>query len=95
MASETGRTRPRKAAVALRYEQGNDAAPLVVASGKGLIAERIVAEAREHEVPVQEEAQLARALGQDQVGREIPPELYRAVAEVLAFVFRVGQRVST
>lgn len=95
MAPETQKTQPRKAAVALRYEQGKDVAPQVVASGKGLIAERIVAEARDHKIPVKEDAQLARALGQVQVGREIPPELYRAVAEVLAFVFRVGRRVSS
>ena len=84
---------PRKAAIALGYVPGNVQAPRVVAAGKGLMAERILAVAREHGIPEREDAMLAAALGKIEVGREIPPVLYRAVAEVLAFVYRLNQRV--
>jgi flagellar biosynthesis protein len=80
---------PRKAAVALRYERGMDAAPVIVAAGKGLVAEKIEEKARAHGVPVKEEGALAKALVTLKVGEEIPPELYRAVAEVLAFVYKL------
>lgn len=91
-----GRSLPKKqrpTAVALRYDGESEEAPRVVASGKGLLAERIVEEARHHDVPIREDAQLARVLGQIEVGREIPPELYRAVAEIIAFIYRLNQRV--
>jgi len=80
---------PRKAAVALRYDRGADAAPVIVAAGKGRIAEKIEERARLHGVPVKEEGALANALVTLDVGQEIPPELYKAVAEVLAFVYRL------
>lgn len=86
--------RRRREAVALRYEKGRDEAPRVVASGKGAVAEKIVAAAREHDIPVKEDAPLARVLGQIELGTEIPPALYRAVAELLAFVFRLNRRVA-
>jgi type III secretion system FlhB-like substrate exporter len=57
------------------------------------MAERILNVAREHGIPEREDAALAAALGKIEVGREIPPALYRAVAEVLAFVYRLNQRM--
>ena len=78
-----------KSAVALRYDGDKDAAPQVVASGKGLVAEKLVELARAHEVPVHEDKALSAALGVIEVGQHIPPEMYRAVAEVLAFVYRL------
>lgn len=74
-------------AVALHYN-GNGA-PRVVAKGGGQVAERIVETAREHNVPLQEDAALASALARLDLGREIPRELYVAVAHVLAFAWMV------
>jgi len=74
-------------AVALRYDGEQDRAPRVVAKGSGPLAERIMAVAREHGVPLHEDAGLAGALYRLDLLEEIPPELYRAVAEVLAFLY--------
>jgi len=78
-----------KVAVALRYRHGEDVAPLVTASGRGLLADRILALAEEARVPIHQDAELAEALDQIGVDRAIPPELYSAVAEVIAFVHRL------
>lgn len=81
-----------KQAAALRYEQGKDAAPRVVASGKGIVAERIIKEAEQHGVPVRDDPDLAKLLAMLPLGEEIPPDLYAAVAEVLAFVYGLSHR---
>ncbi len=73
-----------KKAVALKYEKGS--VPRVRAKGRGRLAERIVREALSAGVPVHHDALLADALYELQLDAEIPPELYRAVAAVLAFV---------
>ncbi len=83
---------PTHFAVALKYERNRNGAPIVVAKGKGAMALRIVAIAEEHNVPVLERKPLARALYfLADIGKEIPPDLYHAVAQVLAYVFRMGQ----
>lgn len=82
----------RRKAVALRYDPGHDAAPRVVAKGAGLLADRIVELARQHGVHVHEDPELAALLSRLQVDADIPEELYRAVAEVLAFVYRLNRR---
>ena len=82
-------TRPtdgRARAVALRYRPEQGGAPQVVAKGEGELAARIEALAREHGVPVEEDAGLAELLGSCPLGGEIPLELYQAVAELLAFL---------
>ncbi len=80
-------TNPTHVAVALRYDAEKDRAPVVVAKGKGAIAERIVNVAENHDVPVVRKPELARSIYQAvDVGEEIPPEFYRAVAEIIAFV---------
>jgi flagellar biosynthetic protein FlhB len=80
-------TNPTHFAVALRYDRTKAPAPYVVAKGADLIAERIREIAREHGVPIVENKPLARALWrQVKVGRVIPNEFFKAVAEVLAFV---------
>ena len=79
----------RKRAVALRYEQGKDKAPVVVAKGSGELADKIIQIAKENNVPIVEDKYLISALMNVEVYEEIPPELYRAVAKVLAFVKRV------
>jgi flagellar biosynthetic protein FlhB len=86
-------TNPTHYAVALRYEPGEMTAPVVVAKGQRLIAQRIKAIAREHGVPLVENKPLARALFEAcDIGSAIPSELYQAVAEVIAFVFRKSGR---
>ena len=80
-----GRNR-RKTAVALRYKEGDAGAPRVLAKGKGLIAEKILAEAARYGIPLHEDADLAEALSGVDLGGEIPQALYAAVAEILIFV---------
>jgi len=85
-------TNPTHFAVALKYENGN-AAPVVVAKGQDLIALRIRELAAEHGVPLVPNPPLARGLhGSVEVGQQIPEEFYAAVAQVLAFVYRVAAR---
>jgi flagellar biosynthetic protein FlhB len=91
-------TNPTHLAVVLRYEKGKMQAPQVVAKGQRLIAERIKEVAREHAIPVVENKLLAQALFKSvEIGQEIPVDLYQAVAEVLAFVYRLksGHRAAS
>lgn len=82
-------TNPTHYAVALRYERGRDQAPVVLAKGENGFARRIKALAAEHNVPMVENRPVARLLfGLGRVGEPIPAELYQAVAEILAFVYR-------
>jgi len=86
-------TNPTHLAVALRYRQGMDEAPVVVAKGAGRLAARIREIAEEHDIPLMENPPLARALYKDvSIGESIPAELYQAVAEILAVVFRLQER---
>ncbi|MGA2119946.1 MAG: EscU/YscU/HrcU family type III secretion system export apparatus switch protein [Bryobacteraceae bacterium] len=81
---------PTHFAVAIRYEMERMAAPLVVAKGKNYLAQRIRQIAIENQVPIIENPPLAQALyGSVEVGQEIPPHLYRAVAEILAYIFKL------
>lgn len=74
-----------KQAVALEYDP-DDAAPRVIASGRGALAERIIEKARESNVPVHQDDKLANTLSRLDIGDMIPPELYGVVAEILVFV---------
>ena len=78
----------RQTAVALAY-QGQDSAPRVVAKGRGLVAQAIIASAREHGIFVHESEELVSLLMQVELDRQIPPELYLAVAELLAWLYRL------
>ena len=81
---------PRQLAVALGYQPGRERAPEILARGGGLLAERILEAAREHGVPVHEDADLAEVLARLDVGSEVPEELYEAVAQLLAFIYRMN-----
>jgi flagellar biosynthesis protein len=81
---------PQREAVALAYRQ-TDAAPRVVARGRGLVAEEIISRAREHGVYVHESPELVSLLMQVDLDQHIPPQLYRAVAELLAWLYRLEQ----
>ncbi len=83
--------KPSKAA-ALRYEHGKDPAPRVVAKGRGKVAEKIVALAEAHGVPLVEDRNLVQVLDALDVDTQIPAELYQAVAEVLVFVYRLNRQ---
>jgi flagellar biosynthesis protein len=79
----------RKAA-ALRYDQARDAAPRVVAKGRGKLAEKIVAVAQSNQIPLVQDTNLMQMLDLLELDTQIPPKLYQAVAEVLAFVYRLN-----
>jgi flagellar biosynthetic protein FlhB len=81
---------PTHYAVAIRYDQATMAAPLVVAKGKNYLAARIRLRATENQIPIIENPPLAQALYKTvDIGQEVPPHLYRAVAEILAYIFRL------
>jgi len=84
---------PRRRASALRYEPG-DVAPRVVAGGSGLVAERIIAAAREAGVPVREDPALVEALATLDLGDAVPEAMWRAVAEVLAWAYRLDAQAA-
>ncbi len=85
-------TPPRKA-VALRYDESRDQAPKVIAKGDRLLADRIIALAEENGIAIQEDPDLVGLLAKLDVEAEIPETLYAAVAEVLAFVYRLNNRL--
>ncbi len=76
-------------ATALHYDPEKRGAPRVIASGQRKVAEQILAEARKHNISIYEDAALTAALSSVNLGEEIPAELYRVVAEVLAYIYRV------
>lgn len=86
---------PRKEAVALTYDKYRKDVPRVVAKGKGLIAEEILERAKEHDIPVQEDASLVELLGKLNINEKIPEELYQAVAEVFAFIYRADKNAGS
>ncbi len=79
-------------AVAIVYNEKESDAPKVVASGKGIVAENIIAAAREAGIHIQQDANLVEVLAKVEIGEEIPVELYQTVAEILAFVYRVNEK---
>ncbi|MBO8158638.1 EscU/YscU/HrcU family type III secretion system export apparatus switch protein [Thermosyntropha sp.] len=82
----------RKKAVALRYDEEKDAAPRVVAKGRGIIADKIKAVAEEYGVAVHRDEGLADYLMALDLYEEIPPELYPVIAEILAFIYRMDKK---
>ena len=99
--AQTGRARPLHGsrhmttplAVALQYDKSAVPVPRVIAKGRGETGEAILALAREHGMPIEENAPLAEALAQVELGDDIPEALYRAVAEVLIFILRASGRI--
>ncbi|MBI5682713.1 MAG: EscU/YscU/HrcU family type III secretion system export apparatus switch protein, partial [Deltaproteobacteria bacterium] len=87
-------TNPTHLAVAVKYEHGKMRAPLVVAKGAGIVAEKIKEIARGHKVPVIENKPLAQIIWKTvEIGKEIPAALYKTVAEVLAYIYRARGKV--
>jgi len=86
-------TNPTHFAVALKYDMKNDTAPRVVAKGVDAVAQRIKAIAVEHDVPLHEDRELARALFKScKIGDEIPAQLFKAVAQILAYFFNLKKK---
>ena len=83
----------REKAAALKYERGIDAAPTIVAKGQGLMAQKIISLAQKNGVPVHEDRNLIEILSTIDLYEEIPAELYKAVAEVLAFIYKMSGRL--
>jgi flagellar biosynthesis protein len=81
----------RRAAVALRYDAATEKAPKITAKGHGLMADNIIALARDKGVPIREDPDLVQVLSQLDLDQEIPPSLYQVVAELLAFVYQLNQ----
>jgi flagellar biosynthesis protein len=94
MQSPFSRRKPprRTEAVALGYDEEQDEAPRVLASGRGYIGEKILALAKENKIPIHYDPLLAGALASLEIDEVIPPELYQVVAEVLAYVYRVREK---
>ncbi|MES2049015.1 MAG: EscU/YscU/HrcU family type III secretion system export apparatus switch protein [Pseudomonadota bacterium] len=84
---------PMQNAIALAYQAG-DAAPKVVAKGKGLIAEEIIARAKEHGIYIHQSKELVSLLMKVELDHDIPPALYRVVAELLAWLYHIENESS-
>ncbi|MGL1934718.1 MAG: EscU/YscU/HrcU family type III secretion system export apparatus switch protein [Fibrobacterales bacterium] len=80
-------------AIALKHEQGEGAPPQVIASGKGLIAEQMVAIAKEEDIPIHKDDAMAEMLSELELDDYIPPELFEGVAKVLAFIYKIDRKV--
>ncbi len=76
--------------VALRYRPKLDGAPAVVAKGRGIVAQKILDLARANEVPIREDRNLVEILSVLDLDQEVPPEAYKVVAELLAFLYRIN-----
>ena len=79
-------------AVALKYEKTKDMAPKVVAKGQKNIAEKIIQIAKEHDIPIKEDPDLLEMLYKLDIYEEIPEDLYVAVAEILAYVYKMSKK---
>lgn len=82
-------------AAALKYDAEQDAAPRVIARGRAAVAEKIIALARDHNIPLHSDPGLVSLLSRMEIDQHIPVELYRAVAEILAFIYRADSGYGT
>lgn len=83
-----------KQAAALSYQPDQEDAPRVVAKGRGAVAENILQKALDHGIPIQEDPSLVELLGKLDINQNIPEELYRVVAEIFAFIYKVDRNLS-
>jgi flagellar biosynthesis protein len=85
------RSEVREQAVALRYRKQEESAPKVVAKGKGHVAQAIKEQARRYGIPIRRDDDLVALLAEVEIDREIPAELYAAVAELLAWIYKANE----
>lgn len=82
-----------KEAVALHYDATQHQAPVLVAKGKGDIAEKILNLASEHQIPIREDSSLVEILSQLKIHDSIPEELYQVIAEIFSFIYKIDQEI--
>ena len=87
--------KPTEKVAALKYEHGKDFAPRLVAKGRGEVAKKIIEIARAHDIPIEEDHELVEFLSMLDLYQEIPPEMYLAVAEILAFVYSLNKKAGS
>ncbi len=83
----------KKKAVALKYERKKDNAPKIIAKGQGLVAEKIIEIAKENGIHIEENPELVEVLSKLDLYQEIPEELYKAVAEILVFIYKMRGKI--
>lgn len=83
-----------KKAAALKYDKDIDNAPRLIAKGSGIIAEKIIEIARSHGIHIHEDKALIEVLSSLELYQEIPPDLYKAVAEILAFIYSINKQMA-
>ena len=81
-----------KKAVALKYDTEKDGAPKVKASGKGEVAKNIIRIAKENDLPIKKDEDLVELLSKVEIDKEIPQNLYKAVAEVFSFIYKITNK---
>jgi flagellar biosynthesis protein len=87
------RNKNRKTAIAVTYDKDSDTAPKIVAKGKGAVADRIIELAEKSGIPLHEDPDLVEVLSKLDLGQEIPPELYKLIAEVLVYIYKSNNKV--
>lgn len=88
---ESSNRKPKQKAVALKYDPQKDSSPRIIGKGSGLVAEKIIALAKEHGIPVHPDTDLVEILSRLNLYEEIPPDTYLIVAEILAFIYRTNK----
>jgi flagellar biosynthesis protein len=92
MSAKRKKSDQTKMAAAIRYDSAKEDAPRLTAKGKGHVAEKIIELARRHNIPIRTDRALVHILSKLDLDQQIPPELYRAVAEILAFVYSANEQ---
>lgn len=82
----------KQKAVAIHYDKNTDNAPKIVAKGKGILAEKIIELAKKNDIPIHEDADLIEILSKLDLGQEIPPELYKLIAEILVYIYKSNNK---
>ena len=83
----------KQEAIALGYELGKDSAPRVLATGKGVIAEKIIQKAKDHNIPIKKDEELIKILSLLEIDEVIPLEAYSAVAEILSAIYKYNNNM--
>ena len=89
---EPNQRNPQQQVVALRYEAKKDHAPKMVGKGRGYLAEKILELAKQNNIPIRQDKNLLQIISRLDLNQEVPADVYRAVAEILAFVYRLSSR---
>jgi len=82
----------KEKAAALKYDNTKHAAPKLVAKGEGKVAQKIISLAQEHDIPIKKDEDMVEMLSKLELDKEIPPEMYKAVAEVFSFVYKLTNK---